>query len=220
MARSFLTLAALSCLVPPVRGPLNVRIAHRSGDVAATAAAAAAAQSAAAAAQADADQAISDAAAAQSTADDAATAASDIGASIDATGVAMGYAPTSVTGTGFADAAVVSVPGSITLTNGRRYGVEGRVYARKADGTLLMVKKVEGVEYLRSGGNFSLVAEGDERLLANAHADIGTYFTAENRRPGLGFDGANLTLDWQAENGQSFILEADLAISDLGVATV
>lgn len=206
MPRSFFALTALACLVPAGRGPCNARITHRSGDIAATAAAAAAAQSAADAAQA--------------TATDAQSAAGDIGSSLASTGLAMLYAPTSVTGTGFADAATVTVPSALTLTNGRRYGVEGRVYARKADGTLLMAKKIEGVELLRSGGNFSLVAEGDERLLSAAHADIGTYFTAENRRPAVGFDGASITLDWQAENGQSFILEADLSIADLGVATV
>jgi len=195
-----------SCLLGS-RGPLNARIAHRSGDIAATAAAAAAAQSAADAAQ--------------STATDAQTAAGNIGDSLASTGLAMVAAPSVKTGTGSADSANLTVPSALTLTNGRQYGVEGTIVARKnSDGAVLMVKKVEGVRLLRSGGNFSLIAEGDERLLSAAHADIATFFSAENRRPAVGFSGANITLDWQAQSAEEFILEFDGAISDLGVATV
>lgn len=171
-------------------------------------------------AQTDADQALTDAAAAQSTANDASSAAGDIGASLATTGLALVAAPASKTGTGSAASANLSVPSVLTLTDDKQYGVEGVITARKSDGTVLMVKKVEGVRLLRSGGNFSLIAEGDERMLTSAHADIATYFSASDHRPALGFSGANLTLDWQAEDTMVFIVEFDGAISDLGVATV
>jgi hypothetical protein len=119
-----------------------------------------------------------------------------------------------------ADSANLSVPAVLTLANGKQYGVEGVITARKTNGTVLMVKKVEGVRLLRDGGNFSLIAEGDERMLTSAHADIATYFLASDRRPALGFSGANITLDWQAENAMAFILEFDGSIADLGIATV
>lgn len=175
---------------------------------------------AATAAQTDADQALTDAAAAQSTANDASSAAGDIGDSIAATGLTLVAAPATKTGTGSADSANFSMPAVLTLTNGKQYGVEGVITARKTDGTVLMVKKIEGVRLLRSGGVFSQIAEGDERMLTSAHADIATYFSASNRRPAIGFSGANLTLDWQAENAMAFILEFDGSIADLGIATV
>ena len=215
-----------SCLFG-TRGPLNARISHRSGDIAAAAAAAAAAQStadgaatAASTAQSAADAAQADADAAQSTANDAQSAATDIGTSLATTGLAMVAAPSTKTGTGSVASANLTVPSAITLTNGKQYGIEGVIGVRKADGTVLMMKKVEGVRLLRSGGNFSLIAEGDERMLTSAHADLSTYFTASDRRPAIGFDGANITLDWRAESAQEFVLEFDGSIADLGIATV
>lgn len=226
MARLF-ALTALACLVPPTRGPCHARIPHRSGDIAATAAAVTSLQGDVSGLDGRLDTAEGSLTTLDSTVSDAVSDISTLDGSVNdlqgivsAGPIPMPYAPATKTGSGSADSANLTVPGAVTLTNGHRYGVEGKVYARKADGTLLMAKKIEGVEYLRSGGNFSLVAEGDERLLSAAHADIATYFSAENRRPALGFSGANVTLDWQAESAAEFILEADLSMVDLGVATV
>ena len=134
-------------------------------------------------------------------------------------GLPAGIAPVILTGTGAAASRTVSMPSALTLSNGRKYRVEGRISARKADGTLLLSRKVEGTELARSAGVWTLVTPGDVRLLGDAHADVESYFATDAARPTLGFDGANLTVDWNAVAAQAFLLEADLNIAATGVST-
>jgi len=228
MARTFYALTALACLVPANRGPCHARIPHRNGDIATTAAAVSTLQGDVSTLDGRLDTAEGQITTLDGTVSDVVSDVSTLDGSVnDLQGIVsagplpMPYAPTVKTGSGSADSANLTVPAAITLTNGHQYGVEGVITARKnSDGAVLMVKKVEGVRLLRSGGNFSQIAEGDERLLSAVHADIATFFTAENRRPSIGFSGANVTLDWQCENAEEFILEGDLEMTDLGVATV
>jgi hypothetical protein len=127
--------------------------------------------------------------------------------------------PVLITGTGAADSRTVSMPSALTLANNRKYLIEGRISARKADGTLLLSRKVEGVELLRSAGAWVEVTPGDVRLLGDAHSDTETVFADDDARPTLGFDGADLTVDWTAAPAETFLLEADFTIASKGVST-
>jgi hypothetical protein len=135
-------------------------------------------------------------------------------------GLPAGLSPALITGTGAADSRSVSMPSALTLANGVKYLVEGRISARKADGTLLLSRKVEGTEFVRSAGAWALVTPGDVRLLGNAHADLATVFADDDARPTLGFNGSLLTIDWTALLGAEFVLEADLLIASKGTSTV
>lgn len=135
-------------------------------------------------------------------------------------GLPLLVAPTAVTGSGAADSLTLSVPAVVTLTNGNKYRIEGRVTVRKDDGTLLLAQKVEGAELLRSGGAWSEVSPGDIRLLGDAHANVAAYFDAEGKRPALGYSGANLTLEWNAVTAASFVIEFDGTFADSGVSSV